>query len=175
VTGVQTCALPILAAEIRKGGAMTGVYVEVFNDGRDYDLVIIESQTMRQDVMADAKVMGSEIKAAGKTIVQGIYFDTGSAVIKPESEPAIAEMVKLLKADPALRAFIVGHTDNVGTLEVNLKLSADRAESLAKALIGRGIDATRLRAAGVGPYSPIASNKDEPGRAQNRRVELVER
>jgi OOP family OmpA-OmpF porin len=164
-----------VAAEIRKGGAMTGVYVEVFNDGRDYDLVIIESQTMRQDVMADAKVMGSEIKAAGKTIVQGIYFDTGSAVIKPESEPAIAEMVKLLKADPALRAFIVGHTDNVGTLEVNLKLSADRAESLAKALIGRGIDATRLRAAGVGPYSPIASNKDEPGRAQNRRVELVER
>jgi OmpA-OmpF porin, OOP family len=82
---------------------------------------------------------------------------------------------KLLKSDPTLRAFVVGHTDNVGTLEINLKLSADRADSLVKALIGRGIDATRLKAAGAGPCSPIASNQDEAGRAHNRRVELVER
>jgi outer membrane protein OmpA-like peptidoglycan-associated protein len=164
-----------LAAEIRKAGAMTGVYVEAFNEGRNYELVIVETQAMRQDVTADATVMGRELKAAGKTIIYGIYFDTGSAVIKPESEPAIAEMVKLLKADPTLKAFVVGHTDNVGTLEVNLKLSADRADALVKALVGRGIEATRLKAAGVGPYSPIASNKDEQGRAQNRRVEMVER
>jgi OmpA-OmpF porin, OOP family len=164
-----------LAAEIRKGGALTGVYVEAFNEGRNYDLVIVETQAMRQDVTADATVMGRELTAAGKTIIYGIYFDTGSAVIKPESEPAIAEMLKLLKANPVLKAFVVGHTDNVGTLEINLKLSADRADALVKTLVGRGIEATRLRAAGVGPYSPVASNKDEQGRAQNRRVELVER
>jgi OmpA-OmpF porin, OOP family len=163
-----------VAAEIRKGGAVTGVYVEAFNEGRDYELVVVEMQAMRQDVTADATVMGRELKAAGKTIIYGIYFDTGSAVIKPESEPALAEMVKLLKANPAIKAFIVGHTDNVGALEMNLKLSTDRAGALVKALVGRGIDATRLKAAGVGPYSPIASNKDEPGRALNRRVELVE-
>jgi OOP family OmpA-OmpF porin len=163
------------AAEIRKAGTMTGVYVEAFNEGRNYQLVIVETQAMRQDVTADATVMGRELKAAGKTIVYGIYFDTGSAVIKPESEPAIAEMVKLLKADTTLKAFVVGHTDNVGTLEINLKLSADRADALVKALVGRGIEATRLKAAGVGPYSPIASNKDEQGRAQNRRVEMVEK
>ena len=114
------------------------------------------------------------MKAAGKTIIYGIYFDTGSAVITPQSEPAIAEMVKVLKAAPTLKAFIVGHTDNVGTLETNLTLSADRADALVKALVSRGIAATRLKAAGVGRYSPVASNKDEQGRAQNRRVELVE-
>ena len=164
-----------LAAEIRKGGAMTGVYLEAFNEGRNYDLVFIETQAMRQDVTADAAIMARELIAAGKTIIYGIYFDTGSAVIKPESEPAIVEMLKLLKASPNLKAFVVGHTDNVGTLEINHKLSADRADALVKALIGRGIEATRLKAAGVGPYSPVASNKDEQGRAQNRRVELVER
>jgi outer membrane protein OmpA-like peptidoglycan-associated protein len=164
-----------VAAEIRKAGAMTGVYVEVFNEGRDYELVIVETQAMRQDVTADAAVMGRELTAAGKTIIYGIYFDTGSAVIKPESEPAIAEMLKLLKANPNLKAFVVGHTDTVGTLETNLTLSADRAGALVKILVGRGIETTRLKASGVGPYSPVASNKDEPGRAQNRRVELVER
>jgi len=163
------------AGEIRKAGAMTGVYVEAFNEGRDYQLVIIETQAMHQDVTTDATVMGSELKAEGKTIIYGIYFDTGSAVIKPESEPAISEMVKLLKSAPMLKAFVVGHTDNVGTLEINLKLSADRADALVKTLVGRGIEATRLKAAGVGSYCPIASNKDEQGRAKNRRVELVEK
>lgn len=163
-----------VAATVRKGGAMTGVYVEAFNDGRTYELVIVETQAMRQDVTADAAVMGRELNAAGKTIIYGIYFGTGSAVIKPESEPALAEMLKLLKGTPALKAFIVGHTDNVGTLETNLTLSVGRADALVKALVSRGIAATRLKAAGVGPYSPVASNKDEQGRAQNRRVELVE-
>jgi OOP family OmpA-OmpF porin len=101
---------------------------------------------------------------AAAAILQGIYFDTGSAVIKPESEPALGEMLKLMKANPTLRAFIAGHTDNAGTLEMNLKLSADRADALVKTLVGRGIQPARLKAAGLGPYSPIASNKDEPGR-----------
>ena len=163
-----------IAAEIQKGGAVTGVYVEAFNDGREYQLVIVETQAMKQEVTADAAAMGRELKASGKTVIYGIYFDTGSAVIKPESEPALNEMVKLLKTSPALKAFIVGHTDNVGALEMNLKLSADRADALVKALVARGIQATRLKSAGVGPYSPIASNKEEDGRAQNRRVEMVE-
>jgi outer membrane protein OmpA-like peptidoglycan-associated protein len=163
-----------IAAEIQKGGAVTGVYVEAYNDGRDYDLVIVETQAMKQEVTADAAVMGRELKTSGKTIIYGIYFDTGSAVIKTESEPALNEMVKLLKASPLLKAFIVGHTDNVGALEMNLKLSADRADALVKALVTRGVQAARLKSAGVGPYSPISSNKEEDGRAQNRRVEMVE-
>lgn len=163
-----------VAAEIRKGGATTGVYVEAYNDGASYQLVIVEMQAMRQDVTADAAAMGRDLAASGKTIVYGIYFDTGSAVIKPESEAALTEMVKLLNGNPALKAYIVGHTDNVGVLQTNLKLSADRADAVVKAMLARGIAAGRLKAAGVGPYSPIAPNREEKGRAQNRRVELIE-
>jgi len=163
-----------LAAEIRKGGAMSGVYVECFNEGRSYEVTIVEAQAMRQDVTADAAAMGKDIAATGKTVIYGIYFDTASAVIKPESEPALGEMAKLLQSKPDLKAFVVGHTDNVGTLDLNLKLSADRAAAVVKALVGRGIAPGRLKAAGVGPYCPIGSNESEKGRAQNRRVELVQ-
>lgn len=163
-----------MTAQIRKGGAMTGVYVEAFNDGRNYEVTIVESQEMRQDVVADAAAMGKDLEASGKTIIYGIHFDTGSAVIKPDSEPALAEMVKLLKNTPALKAFVVGHTDNVGAVDMNVKLSAARAEALVNALVAKGIAASRLRAFGAGPFSPVASNRDERGRAQNRRVELVE-
>jgi OmpA-OmpF porin, OOP family len=73
-----------------------------------------------------------------------------------------------------MKAFVVGHTDNTGTLELNLKLSSDRADSVVKALVARGISPSRLKSAGVGPYCPIGSNGSEEGKAQNRRVELVQ-
>ena len=163
-----------LAAELRKGGAVSGVYVECFNEGRSYEITIVEAQVMRQDVTADANAMGKDIASTGKTIIYGIYFDTGSATIKPESESALVEMTKLLKNNPTLKAFIVGHTDNAGTLELNLKLSADRADAVVKALVARGIVPGRLKAAGVGPYCPIGSNAGEQGKTLNRRVELVQ-
>ncbi|HYK88658.1 MAG TPA: OmpA family protein [Acidobacteriota bacterium] len=163
-----------LASELRKGGAMSGIYIECFNEGRSYEVTIVESQAMRQDVVADAAAMGKDIAATGKTIIYGIYFDTGSATIKPESQPALTEMSKLLKNNPALTAYVVGHTDNTGILQNNLKLSSDRADAVVKALVAGGIPAGRLKAAGVGPYCPIGSNSTEQGKAQNRRVELVQ-
>jgi len=163
-----------VAVEIRKGGAMTGVYIEAYNEGRNYQVTIVESQAMRQDVTADAAAMGKDIAETGKTIIYGIYFDTGSATIKPESEQALAEMAKLLKNSPNMKAYVVGHTDNTGTLEINIKLSADRADSVVKALVAHGISTTRLKSTGVGPYCPIGSNSSEQGKAKNRRVELVQ-
>ena len=69
---------------------------------------------------------------------------------------------------------MVGHTDNVGGLESNMKLSMDRANAVVLNLTGRhGIAATRLKACGVGPLAPVASNDSDAGRAKNRRVELV--
>ena len=162
-----------VAAEIRKEGALTGVYVEAFNDGKDYSLTIVESQTMQQEVVADAMAMRNDLADTGKTIVHGIYFDTASSTIKPESEPALVEMVKLLNGSPALKVYVVGHTDNVGSLESNVKLSSDRAASVVKAITARGVAASRLKSAGVGPYSPVASNDTDGGKAKNRRVEFV--
>ena len=99
------------AAELRKGGAMTGVYVEVFNEGRSYEVTIVETGAMTQEVTADAAAMGKDVAASGKTVIYGIHFDTGSAVIKDDSEPTLAEMVKLLRNTPKLKVCIVGHRE----------------------------------------------------------------
>ena len=137
-------------------------------------LLIIEKGAMVQDIVANAEAFSNDIKATGHASVYGIYFDTGKSVIKPESEAALAEIAKLLKGDAGLKVNVVGHTDSVGSIDSNMKLSQDRANAVVQALVGKyAIVATRLKAYGVGPLSPIASNETEEGRAKNRRVELV--
>lgn len=75
---------------------------------------------------------------------------------------------------PLLKLHVVGHTDNVGDLDYNLKLSKARAEAVVNELVSKHkIAADRLKAHGVGPLSPVSSNDSEEGRALNRRVELV--
>jgi outer membrane protein OmpA-like peptidoglycan-associated protein len=162
-------------AKLKKGNGITWVQAQAFNDGRDYQLLIVEPKPMEQAVTADAAALQQGIAAAGKVAVYGIYFDTGQATIKSESAPTLGEIVKMLTQSPRLQIYVVGHTDGTGPLETNLKLSADRAASVVKALVERGIEASRLRPAGVGPYCPEATNRTEEGRAKNRRVELVER
>ncbi len=111
----------------------------------------------------------------GKIALYGLYFDTAKAEVKPESKPQLAEMAKLLQANKSLKVFIVGHTDNQGTVDANLALSQKRAEAVVTTLIvDHKINAARLRARGVANFSPVTSNSSEAGRAKNRRVELVE-
>jgi len=164
----------VIEGKVEKNGVVTYVHIEAFNDGRDYQVLVVEKGTMKQDVVADAAALSASIAATGKAAVYGIYFDTGKSVVKPESTPALEEITKLMKQNNGLALYVVGHTDNTGTLEINLKLSADRADAVVKALIARGIAASRLKGAGVGPYCPVASNRAEAGKAKNRRVELVE-
>ncbi len=137
-------------------------------------LKIVEKQAMAQHVVADAAAFASGLKATGHVVVEGIYFDTGKAVVKPESTPALTEVAKLLKADPGLKLWVVGHTDAVGEIGGNLKLAEARAEAVVAALTAsHGVAAARLKGYGVGPLAPVASNDSEDGRAKNRRVELV--
>ncbi len=139
-----------------------------------YGLTIVEQQAMAQDIVANAASLANDLKTTGHVTVEGIYFDTGKADIKPESAKAIAEIAKMLAAEPALKVFVVGHTDNVGGLEANMKLSQDRAASVMQSLVAtHGIAAARLKSFGAGPYAPVSSNDGDAGRAKNRRVELV--
>jgi OmpA-OmpF porin, OOP family len=139
-----------------------------------YGLTIMEKQGMAQDIVANADVFSDELKNTGHTAVYGIYFDTGKSDIKPESEQAIGEIAKLLKKDPNLKVYVVGHTDNVGGLESNMKLSQARAEAVVQVLTkNQGIAVARLKSFGNGPCAPVATNDTEEGRAKNRRVELV--
>jgi outer membrane protein OmpA-like peptidoglycan-associated protein len=141
---------------------------------RGYMLSIVEKQAMVQEVVASADLFQSGLRTTGHVEVPGIFFDTGKSVLKPESDASIGEIAKLLKADPALKVFVVGHTDNVAALDLNMKLSQARADAVVQALVTKnGIAAPRLVARGVGPLAPVASNDAEDGRAKNRRVELV--
>ncbi len=156
-----------------KDGKETWVDISAEFTGK-YRLFIVQKGAMAQDVVANAEALGKDIRSAGHVTIEGIYFDTGKATIKPESAKAIAEVAKLLKSDPALSVFVVGHTDNVGGVEGNLKLSDARAAAVMQSLISEhGVAAGRLRAHGCGQFAPIASNDAEAGRAKNRRVELV--
>jgi outer membrane protein OmpA-like peptidoglycan-associated protein len=138
-----------------------------------YGFTIIQKEAMAQDIVADAKVFSNDIRTTGHAAVYGIYFDTGKSNIKPESAQAIAEIVKLLNSDPGLKIHVVGHTDNVGSVESNIKLSQNRAESVVQALRNNGISPARLKSFGCGQFAPVMSNDNEEGRAKNRRVELV--
>jgi OmpA-OmpF porin, OOP family len=140
-----------------------------------YGLQIIEREAMKQDIMVDAAGLQKGLAATGHIAVYDILFDTGKSDIKPESEAALKEIAKLMSQEALLKLHVVGHTDNVGDLAANMKLSQARAVAVVSALTGRhGVAADRLSAFGAGPYSPVASNSTDEGKARNRRVELVE-
>jgi len=140
-----------------------------------YQLFIVEKQEMTQEIAANAEAFSNDLRDTGHAAIYGIYFDTGQSVIKPESEAALEQIAKLLKGDSSLKVNVVGHTDNVGGIDSNMKLSQARADAVVMVLTSKyGIVSTRLKAYGVGPLAPVASNKTDEGRAKNRRVELVE-
>ena len=138
-------------------------------------IVVIEPKPMEGgQVTASLEQLKTGLQADGKIALYGLYFDTGKAEVKPESKTQLDEMAKLLKGDPSLRVFIVGHTDNQGALEANLQLSQRRADAVVAALVQQhAVDSKRLTARGVANLAPLASNAGEAGRAKNRRVELV--
>lgn len=137
-------------------------------------LIIIEKQAMAQEIVANAKFMAEGLSSTGHVAIYGIYFDFNKADVKPESEPALKEITTLLQQDAKLKLYVVGHTDNVGGLDYNMKLSQQRAEAVVKELVSKyKIAPDRLKAGGVGPLAPVTSNDTEEGKAKNRRVELV--
>ena len=138
-------------------------------------LEIVEPQLMASgQVTVDAQAMMSGLQADGRIALYGIHFDTNKAVLKPASQPQIEQMAQLLKAQPALKVHLVGHTDNQGDLAFNLGLSQQRAQAVRDALVQQHqIDPRRLDARGVASLAPVASNAQDNGRARNRRVELV--
>jgi len=148
-----------------------GVNAEVHYE---YTLGLVEKGAMQQEVVATAEVMTNDIMSTGRAALYGIYFDTGKSEIKAESESSLKEIAKMLKQNAAMKFFVVGHTDNVGSIAANIALSKARAESVVRALTAKhGVGAGQLAAHGVGSLSPVAPSATEEGRARNRRVELV--
>jgi OmpA-OmpF porin, OOP family len=149
-------------------GKQPGIYIQ-----------ICEGKAMAiGQVTADAK--GSEqgmaqgLAQQGHVALYGIHFGTDSAVISDDSASTLDQMVALMKSQPALKVYIVGHTDNTGALDHNLALSTQRAQAVVKALQDRGVPAGSMTAKGLASLAPVAPNATDEGKAKNRRVELVE-
>ena len=111
----------------------------------------------------------------GKIITYAITFDIGKANIKPESMTEINRIAQLMKDNGDLKFEVQGHTDNIGTVAGNQKLSEQRAQAIVNKLVEMGIAANRLSAKGMGQSAPLADNSTDEGRAKNRRVEFVKK
>jgi outer membrane protein OmpA-like peptidoglycan-associated protein len=121
-----------------------------------------------------ATKMMMSIRRTHRSVVYGIDFAPQTAQILPGSETGLEAVHIVLQNDPQMKLYVVGHTEDVGAIDGNLKLSLSRADAVVKALSERhGVDASRLRPFGVGPLAPLASNQTEEGRARNRRLEII--
>jgi outer membrane protein OmpA-like peptidoglycan-associated protein len=110
----------------------------------------------------------------GQTIrLNNIFFDTGLAILREESENELENLKKLLSDNEEMTIEISGHTDNVGNDANNLKLSSDRAQAVVQWLLDKGIDTSRLTSKGYGETKPIGSNSTDEGKQLNRRVEFT--
>jgi OmpA-OmpF porin, OOP family len=152
------------------------IWVEAYvnpNRRGPYYLTVVEKKMLEVKApLLAAERMKQELDDKGHVTLY-INFEFNRADIRPESQPIIDEIVKLLKKDPALGLTVEGHTDDVGTPDYNKSLSDARAKSVVAALVAQGIQGRRLDAVGYGEDKPIADNASDAGRAQNRRVELV--
>ncbi|HMA60390.1 MAG TPA: OmpA family protein [Halanaerobiales bacterium] len=139
-----------------------------------FEIVILELEGMEMD-MVTMEYIKQGIEVDGRVAIYDIYFDTGESRVKADSEEALSVIAEFLLKNSGKRYLVVGHTDFVGSYEMNLNLSESRAEAVVTKLLNEyGISQKQLISTGVGPAAPVMSNQTEEGRAMNRRVEIVE-
>ena len=150
-----------------KGTPVNSVGCPLDSDGDG----VVDAQDRCPNTPKGDKVDVHGCTLAGEIKLPGVTFNTDSAVLLPESTSVLDEAVATLKKYPALVVEVDGHTDNRGSAKHNLVLSQKRAESVAAYLKDHGVN-NKMSAKGFGKTAPIADNKTEAGRAENRRVTL---
>jgi len=142
----------------------------------------IIGKKMDKAAAAAAKIEGAKVdsirdannlKAIKVTFDSGILFQTGKSVLNAASKDALIKFAKILNENPTMDIAIMGHTDNTGKLEINQKLSMERAQSVANYLIAQNVAQTQIKKIEGKDFSePVADNATAEGRAANRRVEV---
>ncbi|MGO1244145.1 MAG: OmpA family protein [Sphingobacterium sp.] len=122
-------------------------------------------------------VAGAEVIKSDEGIIvkfdEGILFDFNSSTLKSAAKENIANLVATLNKEPGTEILVIGHTDNVGTLNANQKVSESRAAAVKAFAVSEGLTNGRIKTQGKNFSEPIASNDTDAGRAENRRVEIV--
>lgn len=164
--GRSTSATLIGAAAGAVAGGLTGGAIGNYMDKQE--------ATLRQSM---ANVEGASIQRnmdmLAVTFKSDVLFDYDSAALKAGSYDELMRVAKVLNQYPQTNILIAGHTDSKGAEDYNLKLSQNRAEAVKNAMVGMGVNPSRMTTVGNGESKPIADNNTEAGRQMNRRVEIV--
>ncbi|MEO0527958.1 MAG: OmpA family protein, partial [Bacteroidota bacterium] len=140
-----------------------------------YRLDIVASKEMETGLIS-VKDIDNELEEKGSMVLHGVLFKFGKATLLPESLATIETIASYLKQHPKTSIFVVGHTDNIGDFNSNLKLSEERAMTVVRQLVSNhGIAKDRLEGKGVSMLAPISTNHTEEGRKLNRRVAIVKK
>lgn len=159
-------------ANVPNANFMRGKGIFVSMEARDDEANAVYITRIR--VAESERSVYDALAVNGRWATQGILFDTGKSLVKPESAPTLKAIAAALTQHPDLRIRIEGHTDNVGGGDGNKRLSESRAAAVKAALVrDHGIAAARLETAGLGDTRPLADNATAEGRSSNRRVEVV--
>ncbi|MEJ5961693.1 OmpA family protein [Pedobacter immunditicola] len=123
-------------------------------------------------IIREKVIVTAEDRKVVDEAIKNLEFDLGKATLRPKSFPTLNKVAALL-VEKNFSLKLAGHTDNSGSMQLNLRLSKQRAEAVKAYLVGQGANASRIEATGYGPNQPIASNKTAEGRQKNRRVEFT--
>lgn len=170
--GKSTSFGEFIAPSIRLGYALVYKPAGLDSDGDGVIDELDKCNNTAKGVDVDANGCPLVVKEI-RNLAKNIYFETSSDKLKPESFKALDKVASLMKLFPDANLSIEGHTDNTGSLDMNMDLSKRRAQSVLNYLKDKGVDVSHLRAEGFGPKQPIANNNTEEGKALNRRVELL--
>lgn len=166
-----------------KSNSSTGKYLLSLPSGRDYGIAVNKQAYLFHSEnfnIADSigynelfqTIVLKQIKVGSKIVLNNIFFDFNKSTLRNESTSELNRMIQLLNENPDIRVEISGHTDNVGSVEYNQKLSEARSKAVVDYLIRGGVASNRLVYKGYGFEKPIATNDSEEGRQQNRRTEF---
>lgn len=163
-----------ISAKKDEGGQTHYVMVIVSDAKQLYSVDVLSIASLEAGTVSiTTQMLTDGIAAKGKVVLSGIFFDTGKDTITLASKPALDTIAEYLNAHPGDAFYVVGHTDDTGSLNGNLVLSEARAKAIIEALGTLGVNTSRLSGHGVGPFVPAASNTSDQGQSENRRVELV--
>jgi outer membrane protein OmpA-like peptidoglycan-associated protein/tetratricopeptide (TPR) repeat protein len=146
--------------------------VEINATGYLYFLDIIDFTSVTGDEKLNRNFFLKKVEVGTKVVLENIYFETGKAILRPESHNALDQVFRFLENNPAMKLEISGHTDNTGSLRINQRLSRDRAQAVVDYLVNLGISPEMLFSKGYADTQPVAPNNTAAGREQNRRVEF---
>ena len=146
--------------------------IEINASGYLYYLDILDYSSVSGDEKMRKDFFLKKVEVGTKVVLDNIYFQTGKAILRPESEEALNQVLRFLENNPSMRLEISGHTDNTGSLRINQKLSRDRAIAVVNYLVGKGIPQEMLESKGYADTQPVAENSTVEGRTKNRRVEF---